>query len=205
MAPETDLEDAARVLPLALLLSLTPDAGAFEVREESYETFVTIRAPGTSCPAWEWRRKSRQLRLHRCRGRSLVEEAPALRDLLARLRVQEGPPVEEASLLTSLDYIDHPDFVARLARHAEKAKDRRPGQNINQYVVAAAAAEALLPELTDIAAGLHRRPQLSSAEKCSEARPGGKGPMSAWLRAQGFRGRAPLPMGCAMVWIKFVK
>jgi len=205
MAAGTNLEDAPGVLALALLLSLAPDAGAFEVREEPYETFVTARQPGAPCPAWEWRRKSKQLRLHGCRGRALAEDAAALRDLLARLRVQEGPAVEEASLVISLDYLDHPDFVARLARHAVTARDRRPGQNINQYVVAAAAAEPLLPELADIAAGLKRRPQLSSAEKCSEARPGGKGPMSAWLRARGFKGRDPLPMGCAMVWIKFVK
>jgi len=62
----------------------------------------------------------------------------------------------------------------------------------------------MLPELTEILAGLGRRPRLSSAEKCSEARPSGKGPMSVWLREQGFRGKEPLPMGCAMVWIRLV-
>ena len=191
-------------LPALLLVTLAPDAGAFEVREESYETFVTVREPEAACPAWEWRRKSRQLRIHRCRGKALVDEASALRALLVRLRAQEGPSVEEGNLLMSLDYLDHPDFVTRLARHAEKARDRRPGKNINQYVVAAAAAEPMLPELTEILAGIGRRPLLSSAEKCSEARPRGKGPMSAWLRKQGFKGAEPLPMGCLMVWIRLV-
>jgi hypothetical protein len=205
LAPASNLEDAAGVIAL-LLLTLAADAGApgaFEVREESYETFVTARAPGTTCPAWEWRRKSRQLRLHRCPGKPLAEETAALRALLVRLRAQETG-VEEGSLLMSLDYLGHPDFVARLARHAEKARDRRPRQNVNQYAVTAAGAEAMLPELTEIFAGIGRRPVLSSAEKCSEARPRGKGPMSAWLRAQGFRGKEPLPMGCAMVWIRLV-
>ena len=191
---------------LLLLANLAADAGApvFEVREESYETFVMTRPPGAACPAWEWRRKSRQFRLHRCPGKTLAEDAPALRAQLVGLREKEGPGIAEGALLLSLDYFGHPQFVVRLARHAEKARDRRPGQNINQYVVATAAAEPLLPELTEILAGLGRRPVLSSAEKCSEARPSGKGDMSAWLRAQGFRGKEPLPMGCAMVWVRLV-
>jgi hypothetical protein len=192
--------------PLMLLARLAADAGGapFEVREESYETFVTVRPPDAACPAWEWRRKSRQLRLHRCPDKPLAEDGPALRALLGRLREKEGPGVAEGSLLISLDYLSYPRFVARLARHAEKARDRHPGQSLNQYVVTAAAAEPMLPELTEILGGLGRRPVLTSAEKCSEARPRGTGPMSAWLRAQGFRGKDPLPMGCLMAWIRLV-
>src|SRR5688572_31018952 len=106
MAGGADLEDAGGAMFLAalLLVTLAPDAGAFEVREESYETFVTARAPGAACPAWEWRRKSRQLRIQGCRGKALAEDSAALRNLLVRLRAQEGPAVEEASLLMSLDY-----------------------------------------------------------------------------------------------------
>lgn len=195
-------------LPLLLVLAAADGGtapGGFEVREESYETFVTARPPGAACPAWEWRRKSRQLRIHGCPGKPPGEEVATLRALLVRLRAQEGAAVEEASLLMSLDYLGQPDFVTRLARHADRARDRRPRQNINQYVVAAAAAAPMLPELTEILAGIGRRPLLSSAEKCSEARPRGKGAMSAWLRQQGFRGAEPLPMGCLMAWIRLVR
>jgi hypothetical protein len=90
------------MLPALLLLAnLAADAGApaFEVREESYETFVKARPPGAACPAWEWRRKSRQLRLHRCPGQTLAEDTPPLRALLVRLAEQEGPAIADGSLL----------------------------------------------------------------------------------------------------------
>jgi hypothetical protein len=192
------------MLALVLLLRLAADAGTpavVERREEPYEIFVTVRPPEAPCPALEWRRKSRQLRLRLCPGKRLAEQAASLAGSMARLRAEEGAVVADGSLVMSLDYLGYPEYVLRLARHAAAAKDRKPGQSINAYV-AGATTEKMIEEVAAIFAPLGRKPVVASAEKCSEARPAGKSEMSAWLREKGFRGSNPLPMGCAMVWIE---
>lgn len=191
----------------------TPSPYVVTVRDEPYETFVDVRHTERERPSMQYRPRRKELRFEWDRARSRADQTSELAQMLEAVHQRYGAAAPSTRLLTVLDLFMYPEYVERLARHASSdpawtkaaGREGKPGAAaLHDYIVAATRGGAFHPELDAIFAPLGLRTELSAVEKCSAARPGGKGDLGAWLASREIRAKAALPAGCLMAWFRLV-
>lgn len=170
-------------------------------RVEVYETFVDVRRNDASCPALDWRPRSKQVRFEKCQGEPLEAQVATLHELVAHLRATEGPEIDAAQLVIGTDYESYPVAVRRMIEHARTHPfDPRTSGGVHAYIMKAAAARDLFPELGAIFSP--RRVVLLSVEGCHSASTTDRNDGGAWLRSENIHGMN-LPVGCALSHFEF--
>lgn len=206
--------DTGGELPAEPPLQATPQKPAddivVEVREETYETFVDVHLKDKKRPALDYRSKGRRLFVKWDKTRPQADQVADVSRMLVRLYTQQDAPADPKRLSLGLDYYDYPDYVERLARHAgqdpEWTKIRLAKLPIGEpriralhdYIKAATRTAELHPELDAAFAEVGKRVELNYVEKCSSAKPGGKGGLGQFLSSRNVPGHVKLPVGCLM-------
>lgn len=195
-----------------------PDAAAeeadddivVEVREEPYDTFVDLHLRGRERPALDYRAKSKRLIVKWDKTRPQADQVADLARMIERLYAQKEAPAEPKTLSVGLDYYSYPDYAERLARHAQSdpawtavRKAELPiGEPrikaLHDYIEETTRSATLHPELDEAFAAVGKRVELRDVEKCSTAKPGGKGELGTFLAERGVPGKVKLPVGCLM-------
>jgi hypothetical protein len=178
-----------------------------EVREESYETFVDVFPKDSNLPKWDFRPKSKGLFLVWDRDRPLALQVKPLLEMLKLLSDRYKDLLMQSTLSASLDCVNYPAYVERLARFAalDPAWRNQNGMDLHNYIVEATRSESLAPELSQIFNTLKVTLYLKGVEKCSAVSP-------AFMRKLGCSWSLPnlprnkkLPMGCLMAWFEMRK
>jgi hypothetical protein len=181
-----------------------------EVREESYDTFVDVRLADHERPALDYRGKGKRVFVKWDKTRPQADQVADVSRMLERLYAQKEAPATPKTLSVGLYYAAYPDYVARLARHAQSDPEwtriRLAKQPIGEprikalhdYIEQTTRREKLHPELDAAFAVVGKRVELRDVEKCSTAKPGGQGELGAFLEGRGVPGKVKLPAGCLM-------
>jgi hypothetical protein len=188
----------------------TADDLVVSIREESYDTFVDVHLAGQERPALDYRSKSKRLFLKWDGSRPQQDQVTDVSRMLERLyALQEAPP-DPKTLSVGLYYSAYPDYVERLARHAqsdpewtEVRKAELPVgepriKALHDYIEQTTRREKLHPELDAAFAAAGKRVVLRDVEKCSTAKPGAEGELGEFLSERGVPGKVKLPAGCLM-------
>lgn len=140
------------------------------------------------------------------RSRSISEQVEEKAAAVSRIAREHPEELAGSRMNVALDYLNYPEFVERLARHASEDADWTGGNRVERgeprvkrlhdYTVRVSNERRLLSELDGVFEPCGLEPVLRDVEKCSTARPGSKGGMGEWLEGRGVASRAPLPMGC---------
>jgi hypothetical protein len=170
-----------------------PPRFAIETKRDA----TVIQPHDAKCPAIELRRDVEGrgvVSIDRCRDRPLADQIPELRDMVAELRAMDPQGFERARIFGSADYYGWPELGRRYIAYA-KDHPYTVKQSLHDYVLQAGASPEMWPEYAAI---FQRKPRLVSVEKCSSSRATRKDIAGDFLRAEGVKGSAEIPLGCAM-------
>jgi len=174
------------------------------VERESYETFLDAHLEDHEKPALHYRSKAKRLFVKWDAERPQQDQVVAVSRLLEWLFAQQEVPAEPKQVEMGLYYLAYPDFIERLARHARtdpkwtKARRANTTKALHDYIEETTRGAKLHPELDAVFEAVGRRVELKHVEKCSTAKPGGKGELGKFLAERGVPGKVSLPMGCLM-------
>ena len=191
-------EDAPRPPP-PVPIDAPPDARPpFAV--DTKPDLITIHQHDTNCPALEWRKQPRSVFVKRCRDnfQTFADQVPALRDMANYMRGLDRA-FDDARIVGSVDFYGWPELGRRFIAYAKDHPYDPKKTSLHDYVKEAGQKGDLFPEYAAI---FQRRPKLIDVEKCTSGRASRKDEVGEFLRAQGVKGNAEIPLGCSMGFIE---
>jgi hypothetical protein len=188
-------EDAPRA-NVAVIVDAPPP---FAVDTKTVDNIVIVHPHGANCPALEWRKQPRTALVKRCQDtqQTFADQIPALRDMATYMRGLDRS-FDDARVIGGVDYYGWPELGRRYIAYA-KDHPYDPKKGLNAYVIEAGQKGEMFPEYAAI---FQRRPKLISAEKCTSGRASRKDDVGEFLRIEGVKGNAEIPLGCAMGFIE---
>jgi hypothetical protein len=174
------------------------DASPFVVeKRRSFGETTVIHPRGATCPAIELRKDAEErglVSIERCKDQPFVDQIPQLRDMASQLRSMDPQGFERVRISSSADFYGWPELGRRYIAYA-KDHPFKPKTSIHDYVLAAGASAEMWPEYAAI---FQRKPKLTSVEKCTTGRATRKDMAGDFLRAEGVKGNAEIPLGCSI-------